>query len=101
MIVCRFLAALDHAADGTVKECVNRIIEEIERCQCILVLILDLLCCLLEAGQHGTLTAGQMLSGIAVLADLRKHLLHDDELVRHKREVLCKLARAVVALNIQ
>ena len=99
--VCRLLAALDHSADRTVKECVNCVVEEIERCQCIFVLILDLLCSFLESGQHGTLTAGQMLSGIAVLANLGEHLLHDDELIRYEREVPCKLSRTAVALDVQ
>ena len=42
-----------------------------------------------------------MLSGIAVLADLGKYLLHDDELIRYEREVPCKLSRTVVSLDVQ
>ena len=79
----------------------NCIVEEIERRQCELVLILDFLRRFLESGQHGTLTAGQMLSGITVLADLGKYLLHDDELIRYEWEVPCKLSRTIKAFNIQ
>ena len=36
-----------------------------------------------------------------MLPDLGKDLLHKDELVRHKREVLCKLSSAVVSFDVQ
>ena len=45
--------------------------------------------------------AGQMLTGISVLTDFGKYLLHDDELIRHKREVLGKLPRTGISFNIQ
>ena len=69
--------------------------------KCILVLLLNFLCSFLETGQHGTLTTGQVLAGISVLADFSKYLLHDNELIRHKREVLCKFPRTGVAFDIQ
>ena len=42
-----------------------------------------------------------MLAGVAVLPDLCKNLLHQDELIRHKREVLCKLTCAGISLDVQ
>ena len=42
-----------------------------------------------------------MLSGVAMLADLGEHLLHDDELIRYEREVPCELSRTAVSLNVQ
>src|SRR5699024_1618430 len=47
------------------------------------------------------LPTGQMLSGIAMLADLGKYFLHDDELIRYERKISCKLPRAIKAFNIQ
>ena len=95
------LAALDHTPDGAFEESVDGIIEEIERSQCVFVFILDLLGCLLETGEHGTLAAREVFAGITVLPDLCKDLLHQDELIRHKRKVLSKLASASVSLNVQ
>ena len=60
-----------------------------------------ILCCFLEAGEHGTLTAGQMLAGIAVLANLGKHLLDHDELIRHKGESCRKLRTIRKALDVK
>ena len=77
------------------------IIEAEERNQRVLVLILNLLRGFLEPGQHGALTTGEMLAGIAVLTDLSKDLLHDDELIRDKREIHCELICSGKALDIQ
>ena len=77
------------------------IIKTEERNESILVTLLNFLCSFLESGQHGALTTGQMLTGISVLTDFGKHLLHDDELVRHEREIVRKLHRSGIALNIQ
>ena len=79
----------------------NRIVEEIERSQRELILILNLLRRFLESGQHGTLPTGQMLSGIAMLADLGKYFLHDDELIRYERKISRKLSWTIKAFNIQ
>ena len=95
------LAALDHTANGTVKEGMYGIVEAEERNQRVFVLILNLLSCFLETGQHGTLTTGKVLAGVAVLTDLSKDLLHDDELIRDKREVYCELVCSGKALDIQ
>ena len=92
-VVGSFLAALDDPADRTVQESMYGIIEAEERHKGILVLLLDFLCRFLEAGQHGTLTTGQVLAGISVLADFSKYLLHNDELIRHEWEVLGKFPR--------
>ena len=94
------LAALNYTPYGAVKESVHCIIEKIKWCQSVLVPVLNLLCSLLESGEHGTLAAGKMLSGIAVLADLRKDLLHKNKLIRNEREILGKLACSGIALNI-
>ena len=77
------------------------IIEAEERNKRILVLLLNFLCRLLEAGQHGTLTAGQMLAGISVLPDFCKYLLHNDKLIRHEREVFSKFSCTGIAFHIQ
>ena len=66
------------------------IVEKEERDEGILILLLNLLGGFLKPGQHGTLTSGKVLSGIAVLADLGKYLLHDNKLIGHKREVFRK-----------
>ena len=100
-VISSFLATFDHSADRTVKECMYGIIKKEERNKCIFVLFLNFLCCFLETREHGTLTAGQMLTGISVLTDFGKYLLHDDELIRHKREVLGKLPRTGISFNIQ
>ena len=86
MIVCRSLAAINNSADWTFKESVNRIVEQMERNQGVFILILHILCCLLESGEHRTLTTGQMLTGVTVFANLGKHLLDHDKLIRHKGE---------------
>ena len=79
----------------------DRIIEQIEWSQCILVFVFNLLGGLLEAGKHGPFTAGEMFSGVAVLSDFRKYFLHQDELVRHEREVSCEFARTAIPFDIQ
>ena len=77
------------------------IIEAEERDQSVLVLVLNLLRRLLETGKHRALTTGKVLAGVTVLTDLRKDLLHDDELIRNKREVYSKLVCTGKALDIQ
>ena len=89
-IVGSFLAALDHPADRTVQESMYSIIKAEERNKCILVPLLNFLCSFLETRKHGTLTAGQMLARISMLADFGKYLLHDNELIWNKREIFCK-----------
>ena len=69
--------------------------------KCIFILLLNFLCSFLEAGQHGTLTTRQVLTGISMFPDFRKYLLHDDELIRHEREVLGKFPWAGITFNIQ
>ena len=77
------------------------VIEPEEGYQRKFILVLHLLCCLLEAGQHGTLAAGQVLTGVAVLTDFRKHFLHDNKLVRYEGEVGGKVKGSAVTLNVQ
>ena len=77
------------------------IIKTEERNEGILVLVLNFLGCFLEAGKHGTFTAGQMLAGITMLADFCKNLLHDDELIRHKWEIHGKFSGTRITFNIQ
>ena len=78
-----------------------RVIELIERHKGVFILILDLLCRLLEAGQHGAFAARKVLAGIAVLADFRENLLDDDELIRNKGERCAELSRAGKALDVE
>ena len=99
--ICCILAALNHAANRTIKEGMYGIIEAEERDQSVLVLVLNLLRRLLETGKHRALTTGKVLAGVTVLTDLRKDLLHDDELIRNKREVYSKLVCTGKALDIQ
>ena len=77
------------------------IVEQIEGSQGVFIPVFNLLGCLLEAGEHGALAAGQVLAGIAVLADFRKDLLHQDKLIRHKGEIPGELAGAAEALDVQ
>ena len=77
------------------------VIEPEEGHKGVLILVLYLLGRLLKAGEHGALTARQMLAGIAVLSDLREYLLHDDKLVGHKGEVGRELSRAAEPLDIR
>jgi len=97
----RILAAVDDPADGTLQEGMYRVIELIERHKGVFILILDLLCRLLEAGQHGAFAARKVLAGIAVLADFRENLLDDDELIRDKGERCAELCRAGKALDVE
>ena len=94
-------AAVNNAGDGAVQERVQRVVEQIERCEGVLVLGLDLLRGLLEAGQHRAFAARKVLARVAVLADLGKDLLHDDELIRHEGEVIRELLRSAVALDVE
>ena len=77
------------------------IIKAEKRHKCILVLLLNFLCGFLETGEHGTLATRQVLTGISVLADFSKYLLHDDELIWNEREILGKFSRTGVAFNVQ
>ena len=80
------LGALDDAADGAVEEGVYGVVEEVEGREGVLAPVLDALRCLLEAGEHGALSAGEVFAGVAVLADLGKDFLHEDELVGDEGE---------------
>ena len=100
-IVSSFLATLNHSADRAVQESMYGIIKTEERNKCILILLLNFLCSFLETGEHGTLTAGQVLTRISVFTDFSKYFLHDNKLIRHEWEVLCKFSRTGVAFNVQ
>ena len=100
-VVGSFLATLDYPADRTVQESMYGIIKTEERNKCVFILLLNFLCSFLETGQHGTLTTGQVLTGISMFPDFSKYLLHDDELIWHEREVLCKFPRTRIAFNVQ
>src|SRR5699024_9404663 len=100
-IISSLLAAFNYTADGAIQESMYGIIKTEERNESILVFVLNFLCCFLEAGKHGTFTAGQMLAGITMLADFCKNLLHDDELIRHKWEIHGKLSGTRITFNIQ
>ena len=100
-IVRSSLAAFNDTADRTIQESMYGIVKTEERYKGILILLLYFLCCFLETGKHGTFTARKMLAGISVLPYFSKHFLHDDKLVRYKREVCRKFSGTGVALNIQ
>jgi len=67
----------------------------------MLIPILNLLGSLLETGEHGAFTAGQVLAGVAMLADFRKHFLHDNKLVGDKGKIHRKFTRTGKPLDIQ
>ena len=77
------------------------IIEAEQWHQCKLVLFFHFLGCFLETAQHGTLAAREVLTRIAVFADLHKNFLHDEKLVWNERKVLCKLCRTREALDVR
>ncbi len=60
--VCCSLAAVDHPPDGPFQEGVDGVIEQVEGDQGVLVSAADLYCGLLEAGEQGPLSAGEVLS---------------------------------------
>ena len=95
-----FAAAINHIANGTIQERMYSIIEAEQRHQRKLVLLFHFLGCFLETAQHGTLAAREVLTRIAVFADLHKNFLHDEKLVWNERKVLCKLCRTREALDV-
>ena len=97
----RILAAVDDPADGALQEGMYRVIELIERHKGVLILVLNFLRRLLEAGQHGAFAARKVLAGVAVLTDFRKNLLDDNELIWDKWESRAKLCRAGKALDVE
>ena len=100
-VIGSFLATLDHSSDRTIKESMHSIIKTEKRNKCILVFLLNFLYSFLKTGEHGTLTTRQVLTRISMFTDFGKYFLHNDELVRHEREVLSKLSRAGITFNIQ
>ena len=96
-----FAAAINHIANRTVQKRMYSIIEAEQWHQCKLVLFFHFLGCFLETAQHGTLAAREVLTRIAVFADLHKNFLHDKELVRNKRKILCKLCRARESFDVR
>ena len=101
MVVRRVLAAVDHPADGTLQKSMYGIVEQVEGQKSIFIFFLYLLCSLLEAGEHGTLAAGEVLAGVAMLADLCQHLLNDDELIGDKGECGNKFSAVSESLDVQ
>ena len=97
----RLLGTVDDTADVTLEEGLDRVVEHPERNEGVLVLLLNALRRLLEAGEHGALAAGEVLAGAAVLAELRHDLLHEGELVVHEGEGLGEVLRAVVAVEVR
>ena len=94
------LGALDDAADGAVEEGVYGVVEEVEGREGVLAPVLDALRCLLEAGEHGALSAGEVFAGVAVLADLGKDFLHEDKLIGDEGEGPCKFGGVSVAADV-
>ena len=101
MVICRSLATVDNSPDRTFKECMNGIVEEAERDKCVLVLVFNSLGGLLESGKHRTLTAGKMLSGIAMLTNLCEDVLHQSELIRNKRICFDKVILTGITFQVQ
>ena len=77
------------------------IIEAEKRCQIIFIASLNFLHSNLEAVQHGAFCSGVVFACVAVLTDLRKDLLDQQELIRHEREIDGKFLRAGIALDVQ
>ena len=94
------LGALDDTTDGAVKEGMHGVIEEVKGGKSVFVLMLDFLCRLLEARQHGAFAAGEMRAGVAVFPDFDEDLLHEDELIRHEGEGSHKFSGIVIALDV-
>ena len=101
MFVGGGLAAVNYSAYRAFKEGMHRVVKQGEGHDSILIFFLQLLRRLLEAGEHGTLAAGEMLAGVAVLAYLDENLLNNDELVRHKRVCRGKLRAVFVAFDVK
>ena len=101
MMIGSVLTTINDTANRTFQKGVNSVIKQIERHQCIFILVLDRLCCLLKTGKHRALTAGKMLSGISVFPDLCKHILHQPELIRHKGICFYKFTLAGITFQIQ
>ena len=101
MIICRSLATINNSPDRTLKECMYGIVEEAERDKCVLILVFNSLCCLLESGKHRTLTAGKMLPGIAMLTNLCEDVLHQSELIRNERICFDKVILTGITFQVQ
>ena len=100
-VVSSFLATLNYTTNRTIQESMYGIVKTEEWNKCVFILLLNFLCSFLKTGQHRTLTTGQVLTGISMFPDFRKYLLHDDELIRHEREILDKFSRTGVSFNVQ
>ena len=100
-VVSSFLTTLNYSANRTVQESMYGIVKTEEWNKCVFILLLNFLCSFLETGKHRTLTTGQVLAGISMFPDFSKYFLHDDELIRHEWEVLCKFSRTGITFNIQ
>ena len=101
MVIRCILAAVDHPANGTLQEGMDGVVEQIKGQQGVFVLVLHLLSGFLEAGEHGTLAAREVLAGVSVLSDLCQHLLNDDKLVGYKGESGSKFSAVSKALDVQ
>ena len=101
VVVSCGLAAVDNATDGAFKESMYGVIEQVERHKCIFVLVLYALGGFLRCGKHRSFCTGEVLTGVAVFADLRHDFLQNDELIRNQRECRYKLVASGEALNIQ
>ena len=75
IIISGFLTAVNDTIDGAVQKASHGVIKAVEGSKCIFVLCLYLYSSLLETREHGTLTTCQVLTGIAVFANLVEYLL--------------------------
>ncbi len=94
------IGAVDHLADMALHEGGQGVVEAPERHEHALVLGLDGLGRLLEAADHGALTAGEVLARAAVLADLAHGPLGDAELVAGERERARELVGRAESLEV-
>ena len=91
----------DDAAVGGIEEFIQRVIEQAERYECAVRLILQRFSGLFEQRQHRALALGQMLAGCAVLADGGQHAAQQLELVGDERVDIHEVAGVIVELHLR
>ena len=91
----------DDAAVGGIEEFIQRVIEQAERHECAVRLVLQRFGGLLEQRQHRALSLGQMLAGGAVLADGGQHAAQQLELVGDEGVDIHEVAGVIVELHFR
>ena len=91
----------DDAAVGGIEEFIQCVIEQAERHECAVRLVLQRFGGLLEQRQHRALALRQMLAGRAVLADGGQHAAQQLELVGDERVDIHEVAGVIVELHLR